>query len=154
MELDALMNRFRIASRELFNQYFRVDEPYDKPDAWLLDERHSEIEELLFEKMVLEAADLPSSTYGFVNPRIVVEVKGTAAPAMLNREIDSGYWDCPLKEITQEAKLAFISFFDWDQLGFRDNTYVRVQVTEWQSHPETVGKHAFIEPLYVRFIKG
>jgi len=104
--------------------------------------------------MVLEAADLPSSTYGFVNPKIIVEVKGTAAPAMLNREIDSGYWDYPLKEITQDAKLAFISFFDWDQLGFRDNTYVRVQVTEWQSHLETVGKHAFIEPLYVRFIKG
>jgi hypothetical protein len=148
------MNRFRIASRELFNQYFRVDEPYDKTEAWLLDERHSEIEEILFEKMVLEAADLPGNTYGFVNPNILVKLKGTAAPAMLNREIDSGYWDYPLKEITQDSKLAFISFFDWDQLGFRDNTYVRVQVVEWQSHPETVGKHAFIEPLYVSYVKG
>ena len=154
MELDVLMNRFRIASRELFNHYFRVEEPYDNPDAWLLEERHSEIEELLFEKMVLEAADLPSSTYGLVNPSVLVKLKGSAAPAMFNREIDSGYWDYPLKEISQDAKLAFISFFDWDQLGFRDNTYVRAQVLEWQSHPETVGKHVFIKPLYVSYIKG
>ena len=34
MELDALINRFRIESRELFNHYFRVEEPYANLDAW------------------------------------------------------------------------------------------------------------------------
>lgn len=154
MDLDALMNRFRVASRELFNQYFRVDDPYEKADAWLLEERFSEIEEVLFEKMVLEPAELPSAVYGFVNPSVRVELKGATAPAMINREIDSGYWDYPLEEITQDAKLIFVSFFDWDQLGFRDNTYIRVQIAEWQTHPEAVGKHAFVAPLYARFIKG
>lgn len=148
------MNRFRTASRELFNQYFRVENPYNDSDAWALEERFSEIEELLFEKMVLEAADIPSVVYGFVNPSIQVALKGTAAPAMLNRDIDSGYWDYPLQEITQDVRLAFVSFFDWDQLGFRDNTYVRVQIADWQAHPETVGKHAFIALLYVEFIRG
>jgi hypothetical protein len=59
---------------------------------------------------------------------------------MLNREVDSGYWDYPLEEVTREAKLGFISFFDWDQLDYRDHRYVRVQVLEWASQPTVVGE--------------
>lgn len=78
---------------------------------------------------------------------------GEFAPAMLNREIDSGYWDYRIEEIKKNAKMAFISFFDWDQLGVRDNHYVRVKIDHWQSHPDTVGKHALIDSRYIRFVK-
>jgi hypothetical protein len=54
MELDALLNRFRIASRELFNHFFRVDDPYNNEEAWALEESYGEVETLLFEKLVLE----------------------------------------------------------------------------------------------------
>lgn len=53
------------------------------------------------------------------------------APIMFNREIQSGYWDHPLKEVTNDAKLVFVSFFDWDDLDYRDNRYVRVIVGEF-----------------------
>jgi hypothetical protein len=155
MELDTLVNRFRIASRELFNEYFRVDDPYKNDEAWSLEGRYREIELLLFEKLVLEPALLPIIPYGTLQSNIRVELKhGERATIMLNREIYSGYWDYPLEVVTSEAKLAFISFFDWDQLDVRDHRYVRVQVTEWQSEPATIGKHALIEARDARFTKG
>lgn len=154
MELGALLNRFRIASRELFNVYFRVDNPYNDSEAWTLEERHSEIEVLLFEKMVLEPASLPHIEYGLPHPNILVWLQSDFAPIMINREIDSGYWDHPLKEITNDAKLVFVSFFDWDDLDYRDNRYVRVIVSEWAAHPDIVGKHALLETQYAKYING
>ncbi len=154
MELDALLNRFRVASRELFNGYFRVDNPYKDPEAWALEERHGEIEALLFEKMVLEPADLPRIEYGLLHPNIQVQLRSDFAPIMFNREINSGYWDHPLKEVTNDAKLVFVSFFDWDDLDYRDNRYVRVIVKEWAAHPEMANKHALLEIQYALFIKG
>jgi hypothetical protein len=155
MDLDARINRFRIASRELFNQFFRVDDAYNNDQAWILEERFCEVQELLFQKLVIEPAGLPTVAYGVLNPSIRAVLRhGEFAPIMLNREVDSGYWDHPLREVTREAKLAFISFFDWDQLDYRDHRYVRVQVLEWPSQPSVVGKHAFIEAHYVRFCEG
>lgn len=155
MDLDASLNQFRIASRELFNMFFRVDDPYKNDQAWVLEERYREVEDLLFQKLVVEPANLRAVAYGVLNPSIRVELKhGESAPIMLNREVDSGYWDHPLREVTRDAKLAFISYFDWDQLDYRDHRYVRVQVLEWPSQPCAVGKHAFIEAHYVRCSEG
>jgi hypothetical protein len=156
VELDALMNRFRVASRELFNQFFRIDDPdRHHQHAWVLEERYGEVESLLFQKLVLEPAELPLLSYGVLHPGINVRLRHSAfAPIMLNREIDSGYWDYPLKEVATDAKLALMSFFDWDQLDYRDHRYVRVQVIEWSSQPSTVGKHALIEAPYVSFAKA
>lgn len=155
MEINSLVHRFRLASRDLFNHFFRVEDPYENEDAWAFEERYSEVEALLFEKLVLEPANLPVIRYGSMHPAIGVEIKyGEFAPVMLNRELDSGYWDDPIKEVTSEAKLAFISFFDWDQLDYRDHRYVRVQVLEWPSQPHTIGKHALIETHYVIFKKN
>lgn len=152
MNIDSRINQFRVASRELFNQFFRVEDPYHHDQAWILQERHSDLETLLFQKMVLEPEGLPTLVYGEVHPRIAVSVRmGDTAPMLLNRGIDSGYWDHAQREVAQDAKLAFIKFFDWDQLDYRDNRYVRVQILEWPSHPDLAGKHALIETLYVRF---
>lgn len=156
MDLDKLVNRFRLASRELFNHFFRVDDPYNNDEAWTQEEGCSEVESLLFQKLVLEPAELPVIPYGTVNPHIRVELKAvsTFAPIMLNRELDSGYWDYPLREVTREAKLAFVEFWDWDDLDYRDHRYVRVVIQDWASHPETIGKHAFIETYLVCFTKS
>jgi hypothetical protein len=71
-------------------------------------------------------------------------------PAMINRARDSGYWDHPLKTLDDQADLAFVSFFDWDEMNLLDHTYVRVEIA---GHPtgELVGKHALIEVHYVAF---
>jgi hypothetical protein len=151
MHLDAALNQFRLASRELFNHYFRASAADD--DAWLLVERFREIEEVLFQKLVTEPAALAGVRYGDPQSDIVVSLRNgmDAAPIMLNRDVDSGYWDHPLSQVTQGAKMAFVSFFDWDQLGHRDNQFVRVQLLDWSEHPEVIGKHALIESHNVLF---
>jgi hypothetical protein len=76
---------------------------------------------------------------------------GDFAPLLINREIDSGYWDYPIREVGRLATLRFISFFDWDQLGVRDNMYVRVVIHSWPGASELEGKHALIGANYVQF---
>jgi hypothetical protein len=142
-DLNECMNSFRVASRELFNHYFRGD--------WDDEERFQVVQAALFEQMVL----VPSSTeyirYGNLNPNIRALLNANAAPIMINREIDCGYWDHPRTEITRDATLLFITFFDWDQLAVRDNKYVRVQVKECPEIPEIIGKHALIDCQYIMF---
>jgi hypothetical protein len=164
MTLDEMMNRFRVASRELFNHFFRVSgatgevgAPPIAPgaagsDAWDLVDRFSHVQEVLFENLVCEPAKLTHLAYGTLQPEILVELRSDFCSIMLNREINSGYWDFPLREVSRDARLFFITFFDWDNLDYRDNRYVRVQVADWPSHPEAVGKDALIESHYVHFV--
>jgi hypothetical protein len=156
MDLNQMMNRFRLASRALFNGFFHVLDPRsDSVQAWLLEERFSSVEEVLFRKLVGEAASLPDIRYGDLQPAIHVTLRdGGMAPIMLNREIDSGHWDYPVMRVTDDARLQFVRFFDWDQLDYRDNQYVRVKVDHWPSHADAVGKHGLIETQYVKFVKG
>lgn len=156
MDFDDSMKRFRLASRELFNQYFHVPDPWKKSDmAWGLEERFSEVESLLFQKLVMEPASLPYVAYKSAQFSVGVELaeKTNRAPLLLNREIKSGYWDHKINEVNREAVMVFIQFFDWDVLSYRDNRFVRVQIESWPSHQELVGKHALIDIRYVRFTK-
>jgi hypothetical protein len=152
MEIDILIHRFRLASRELFNHYFHVS-THDE-DAWIAEERFNIIEENLFKFLVTEPANLPDIPYREPQPNIrIVPRNGDFAPWLLNREIDSGYWDYPLNEFTHEAVLIFCEFFDWDQIHFKDNLYVLVEIKAWSNHSNLVGKQALIEWQYVRFTK-
>ncbi|RYG12920.1 MAG: hypothetical protein EON92_06985 [Burkholderiales bacterium] len=158
MNLDTRLNRFRLASRELFNLYFRVEDASGAgtdPEAWGTEERFGEVERILFEKLVLEPMQMGGPTYGRHNAHIQVLLRsGRFARIMLNRDVDSGYWDHPIREVTEDATLEFVSFFDWDQLHYRDHRYVRVFVGAWPSQPAAVGKHALIESQYVRYSEG
>jgi len=69
-------------------------------------------------------------------------------------ELSLGYWDAPADRATRDARLLFLTLFDWDQLHYRNNQYVLVQIDLWPSHPETVGKRALIESIHVRFTKA
>jgi len=113
-ELDDLLNRFHLCSRELFNQFFH-DRGISHEDGWIRQSRHAEVEALLFEKLVIEPASLSVVPYGAVHPQIGVELRSSVAPIMINRDIepDSGYWDYHVREMTSDALLGFRSFFDW-----------------------------------------
>jgi hypothetical protein len=153
MSLDDLMNRFRLASRELFNNYFRVDIP-SSADPWLVEERFSNVQDELFQMMVTEPASLSRIDYGQLQTDIAIELQADSIPWLLNREKDSGYWDAQPSEVTREAQLKFISFFDWDQLSYRDNTYVKVLVMDWPAKSSVVGRNALIEAQYVRYVRA
>jgi hypothetical protein len=150
---DELVGRFRVASREIFNHWFRVPDP-DQNDGWTLEERFSDIEVLLFEKLVVEPAELPAIRYGDPNPHVRVGIVADRVPLMVNRETDSGYWDFPVDTATRDAQLAFIAFFDWDQVAFRNNQYVRVRIDSWPSQPSAVGKQALIEAQHAVFSRA
>jgi hypothetical protein len=154
--VDEQMNQFRIASRELFNHFFRIRDPYGSDQqAWLYESRFRDLQVLLFQKLVTEPLSLDIVEYGCLQPDILVEPRyDEAIPIMLNRDVDSGYWDYSLKEINKDARLLFISFFDWDQLDYKDNRYVRVYVDCLSNHTNAIGKHGLIELQHVRFVKN
>jgi hypothetical protein len=166
MALNEMMRRFRVASRELFNHYFRVSmvardvvavadvSAADDDDPWDVVDRFSHVEDVLFEELVSGPAKLTHVSYGDLQPEILVEVSSDFCPIMLNREVESGYWDFPIHEVTREARLLFFRFFDWDRLDYHDNQYVVVQVADWPAHPEAVGKKALIESRYVHFLSA
>jgi len=153
MTIDELMNQFRLASREIFNQYFRHTPPWPtSKDGFALEERFKSVREVLFEKMVTEPANIKVVAYGEVQPNIGVKLKhGDFAPILINREFNSGYWDHPVREVPTEAVLVFECFFDFDCYDYHDNQYVRVSINNWPSHPELIGKDALIESQYVRY---
>lgn len=154
VDIDEQMNRFRVASRELYNNFFRVPDPY-RSNGWEPEERFSAIESLLFKKMVIEPAMLPEVEYGRVCCAISVQLRADKhAPIMINREINSGYWDYPVDEVTADVGMSFMRFFDWDQLDYRSYQYVRVRIDRWPSRSEVVGKHALVESQHVRFAKA
>ncbi|WP_322400862.1 hypothetical protein [Massilia luteola] len=149
-DIHSAMMRFRLASRELFNNYFRTGGRDD--EAWQAQERFSLVEEHLFDALVTMPAGLPCGSYGKPQERISLALAyGELAPWMLNRELDSGYWDHAQTEFTGDAVLSFVTFFDWDLLDVIDWRYVRVIVRAWPSHPELAGKHALVETIYLRF---
>lgn len=148
-----MVKQFRLASRELFNCFFRVSNPYEN-DGWILYERFRDVEKKLFEKLVTEPAGLSLTAYGDTQKELLVELRDSAsAPIMVNRKIESGYWDHPISEVTSKARMLFICFFDWDKLSCLDNSFVRVCIDQWPSHTELVGKHALIQSHHVRFVK-
>jgi hypothetical protein len=153
MKLNESMLRFRLASRDIFNYYFHIDDPYTN-NGWVQYEQFKSVEELLFVKLVSELVSMEMSEYGYVQKNIKVKLRGNInqAPIMLNRDINSCYWDYPIKEVIDTVEMLFISFFDWDSLDYHDNRYVRVQIASWPSYPELTGKHALVESKDVQFV--
>ena len=146
------LNAFRLASRGLFNDYFRVDnEPYTN-GGWSLLERFGAVEDELFQQLVGPSCKGVLQPYGQPQPALLVTLlSGDFAPIMINREVNSGYWDHPVREVTNEAVLRFVSFFDWDQLAIRDCRYVEVVIDRWPKQPDLQGKHALIESQYTAY---
>ena len=150
IDISDLMTNFCIASRELYNNFFRVTEPYEN-DGWSAERRYADIETLLFQKMVTDACALQPVAYGEPNEGLRVWTRSNLkVPTMINRDIDGAYWDFPVREISSDATMLFIRFFDWDQLASKDNQYVRVLIAQWNACKEAEGKHALIERRHVR----
>ena len=153
MQAAYLMSEFRIADRELFNRYFRLENPWQNQEAaWLLVERFGDLESVLFQKMVAEALNVGGVTYGQPQPDILVSGQaGSEVTALINREICSGYWDYPDTVIPADAEMQFMDFFDWDVLSVRDNKYARVRIAACPSNTALTGKHALLEAPQVSY---
>ena len=69
--------------------------------------RFSHVEEVLFEKLVCEPARLTHAPYGSLQSEILVELNSDVCPIMLNREVNLGYWDFPIREVTRDGRPVF-----------------------------------------------
>lgn len=153
--MDKLVNEFRLVSRELFNNHF-LEEILASED-WDFHEQFTLIEEQLFFALVTMRSEISKITYGLPQPDILVSSrfeKVCGIPIMLNREIDSGYWDHPVKQADPDCVFTFVRFFDWDQRSYQDSRYVRVIVKDWPANPALVGKHALIETDSISYGKA
>src|SRR5712664_1003199 len=105
MEMNELVSRFRLASRDVRNRYFHPPD-WDE-NEWDVMEWFEEVERALFESLVLCPAGLDNIDYGTPNPNIVVALTTVGVPIMVNRERGgaSGYWDHPVKTIDTSATL-------------------------------------------------
>jgi hypothetical protein len=96
MTLDENMNRFRLASRELFNHFFHVPAATGEAsalpagtssacndEAWDMKERFSDVEAVLFEKLVIEPAQLKQVEYGNLHPEIAFKLTASSVPSCL-----------------------------------------------------------------------
>lgn len=152
MKLDPLLHRFRSASRDLFNQHFLPPPSRDFAD-WDAFELFGQVEEVLFQTLVIQSAGLTAAPYGILNSEILVCVQTDNTPIMINREQgkDHGYWDFPITSVGRSATMKFVRFFDFDDRRGFDHQYVHVEITNWPTEQAAVGRRALVENQYVSF---
>jgi len=149
-DIDRAMNCFRIASRELFFHFFHCTSDVHES----ISEHFKEVEEVLFEKLVIAPLQIGNVRYGEANKEIGVTIRhGASAPIWINREVESGYWDHPVKEIRNDVGMSFISFFDFDTSRYIDNQYVEVRIESCPANTDVIRRHALIENQYVKFFR-
>ncbi len=143
---------FREAARHLWNTFFYPNADWDDRD------RFSEVCVQLFDALVVAPEGLsnirlpqffthhpPPIPYLRVAPK-------SGIPIMINRATPPvGYWDDPVTQIlpSDGARLAFVTFFDFDELGRRDFHYLEVEISEFTKYPHLVSRRALVEFNYV-----
>lgn len=147
-----LMEHFRIASRDIYNQYFRLSDPARMED-WDCWKAFSEVEDILFKKLVTQRLGLSDVEYGVVYPSIVVSPICDSVPWMLNRKtnVSHGYWDHEISRFERAAIAEFVHFFDFDEQAYRDNRYVMIFVRNFPEKPEAQGRFALVESNHVKY---
>ena len=144
-KITGLFDKYKEATRNFWNIYITND----GNGTWEDFEIFSEISELLFEAVVLKPLGIDRSKK--VDVKFKLRAKsGNCIPLMVNRTGDGGGWDHPVTAlINDEYDIEFIDYFDWDQLGIKDNRYFTVKILVSKNHPEINGFKALIETQYV-----
>jgi hypothetical protein len=151
MDITINVTRFREAARHLWNTYFLERAERDKD--WDLRDEFSNVYVDLFNSLVKydlpeSAPTIPHLWNGEINvlSEYYVMGKNKELVAMINRTIPaSGYWDHPVHQIkSEETDIRLISFFDWDEIGFRNMRYLRVRIVA-SSNKEILGRDALVE---------
>jgi hypothetical protein len=151
MDITINITRFREAARHLWNTYFM--ERAERDTDWDLRDQFSNVYVDLFN--VLVKYDLPESAPSIshlwngenkVLSEYHVKGKNKEVVVMINRTIPAtGYWDHPIRQVkSEETDFRLLSFFDFDELGFRDIHYLRVRIVT-SPNKEIIGRDALIE---------
>ncbi|TRD13894.1 hypothetical protein FEV53_19190 [Palleronia caenipelagi] len=152
LNITPLLDRFRLASRELYNNHFMFPSPQEL-GAWDWRENFDFAENALFKAMVIYPSPLSPAEYGPKNSQILVSPNTDTTPAFINREYGKshGYWDCPITEIDRTATLYFACFFDFDIERQMDNQYALTWIEQWPKNEGLIGRYALIEHQYLSY---
>lgn len=143
--IDKILFDFRVTDCELFNRHFRIEDPWNNQEAaWECLERFNDFEIFLFKKLVSEALGIENEQYGKPQRNILAKLNAPLS-VLINREIDSGYWDHSAKELPQFSEIHFISFFDWDAISIRENRFIRAIISSCPLNPSLAGKQVLID---------
>lgn len=149
-DITPLIHQYRECIRHLWNTYFWQD-VLTIENADLTDE-FDDIASKLFSALVLnkigvEGVELAPSYWG---PKkalnfLQVQVPMSCNSVMVNREMDSGYWDLTItEEELRQTTMIFLHFFDFDSYGFREWGYYLAEIEKSDLRPELVGRTALV----------
>ena len=149
MDVTAVLDSYRECVRHLWNTYFWREA--EARNDWDLSDEFETVAKRLFRVLVLkplQGADAESVREGSATQepwtflRVEVEQR---SPIMINRGVNTGYWDDPLVIVSHgELDLHFVDFFDWTSLGFRDFGLYRVRIAGSKAHPSLLGRDALV----------
>ena len=147
-DITELMGSYREAMRHLWNSLVPGTDlaTFDSVD------RFAKIDKLLFDGAVApiigETMGLGPGVQWHDRLRIVPSAKDGVPIRIENPRKDdrNHYWDHPTNRVRpDQGQLKFISYFDWWDLGMRDNQYYKVEILRFPEHPELEGRHALVE---------
>jgi hypothetical protein len=150
-DITSLLNKYRECSRNLCNEYFRLEEDADfmrKADAHDL---FVQVDKVLFSTLVLSNIGMESHAAKFgVEPlpfmRVIPSASGSM-PIHINRPSSdrNRYWDEKVDQVSgNEAGLIFISYYDYNSYDFIDHEFYLTRITTFQRHPHLVGRDALV----------
>ena len=143
MSLNDRIIQFRLASRNLYNTYFYTESRDEAIDA---EERFSNVLESLFFNMVSYPENLQEISYFEAQANIMVSLKNeTHRTYHIEIETKSCSWEAIKITTDNSLKMSFECFFDWDDLGIKDNRYVKGVILSFLGNEEFIGKKALIE---------
>jgi hypothetical protein len=149
-DVTLLLNSYREVARFVWNNFLRPSADFQSLASFEV------ICNELFSEVVLRPLGQSSDRHQMLNNQkdsLVVGPASEAVPIMINRPSQDGnkYWDEAVTQIDRDSvKLLFINYFDWDQMGFVDFQYYRVNIVRFDKHPELVGREALIDVQHAR----
>lgn len=154
---DILLS-YREAKRHLWNTHF-VDKLTSLRECHLLD-RFEEIDRLLFFSIVLGPLQRDFE-FDKINrqPIYFLEVipleESDTLPMMVSDPFDGANrsWNPEtFYKIDAETKIAFISFFDWNEYGYVSFPYYRVKIVNLPISPDFGGREALVDTSRSRIV--
>lgn len=120
------------------------------------EERHANLLEHLFECMVLQPEEIKESEYFEVNHKIIASFRErTSGCYIFEVEVTPGSWSRENVSCANSSpELYFQYYFDWDELGIKDNKYVKGVLSSCPGAEQFVGKECLFEASDVYFKKA
>ena len=160
-DVTPIFETYRECARHLRNTYFSTRDNED----WDIIEDFEEVAQVLFERLVLVQLAEERFCNGEFEPEIGSMVKANKImlvpssnemPVMISRNRDvagNRYWDHPITRLeTDDAVIAFLEYFDWDQFGLIDFRYYLGTIISSSKYPQVIGYQVLVETIHAKVI--